>query len=597
MSFGRRAFIAGAAGAAGAVAASAVSSVAQAAGVPAGASYFEAVSPVRLADTRTYAPYTAVAKNFQRLSDRSIRIPITGSAEFTAPTGVVAVVVSIAAIYNGSRGWVAATPTGSSKVVSNINMSDGDNAVANLATVKIGAGGQIDIKSLHPCDVVVDIVGVYRSTSTKVRAGRLQFLPATRRALSDTRMQSNTWRTVQLPFLSQNAAAVVVNLTVARCRTRGFLTAAAVRTPTTPTVSNLNYNVGESRAVGAIVKLGLTGSTPSIELYSRGDVQVFVDVTGYITGEGHRTDSDGLFVPIEPNRVMDTRRAADFASSGKKRLWQGWTRPFQLPNNTAGFGPRTNMKGVAMNATLVTAMQRGFLTVLPARTVRQFVSNLNATRVGHVVANHVITEVSQNGVELFANCGGDVLADVAGWYVGAPRPPAYSSAPFDPPAPTAPFNWVLNVPRMNLVNWVIPNIYSGDPVVDGGDSWHWTNTGLIGAAGASIVVFGHRTSKGGPYRTQHYLVSGDRLYVTTPDSRRYEYRFVGEQLTDHTASQILNAARSNSAGTTFTLVSCTGRGVPGAPGVKNDLPSGGIAWRLVSTFVLVGWTDERPHSG
>ncbi len=117
---------------------------------------------------------------------------------------------------------------------------------------------------------------------------------------------------------------------------------------------------------------------------------------------------------------------------------------------------------------------------------------------------------------------------------------------------------------------------------------------MIGSAGASIVVFGHRTSKGGPYRNQHFLVSGDRLFILTPDQRRYEYRFVGEQLTDHTARQILNSARSNSAGTTFTLVSCTGRGVPGAPGVRNDQPLGGIAWRLVSTFVLVGWTDERP---
>lgn len=587
--FGRRAFIAGTAGA---IAATALATNAFAAEVPAGASYYQALDPVRLADTRTYGTYAGVAKNFDRINDRAIRISIRNSPYSAVPDDAIAVVVSIAAIYRGPPGWVAAVPSGSGSYVSNINMENGDGAVANLVTVKIGGDGKIIVKSQEVGDVVVDILGVYRSTTTKQRAGRLQFLPATRRALSDTRMTQGTWRTVPLSFLSTTAAAVVVNITVAGCRVQGFLTAASVRTAAQPTVSNLNFVPGDERAAGAIVKLGRTGTTPSIELYCDGDAQIFVDVTGYITGEADAESEDGLFVPIEPNRVMDTRRATpDFARTGKKRLWPGWTRAFELPDSTGGFGRRNQMKGVALNATLVTSMEAGFVTVLPAQTARQFVSNLNPSRRGHTVANHVVTEVSTAGVEMYARCGGDMIADVAGWYVGAPKA-ITSGAPFDPPPPTAAFNWFLSVPKMGLQNYVVPNLYSGDPVVDSGNTWHWTNTGLIGADNASIIVFGHRTSKGGPYRYQHTLTSGDPLYVITPDGRRYDYRFVGERLTGSDASSILNAARTNSAGTTFTLVACTGSG-----SVFNDQPLGGIRYRIVSTFVMVGWTDLRPDGG
>jgi len=584
---GRRAFIAGTVGAA---AVTAVSSSVEAA-VPSGASYYESVDPVRLADTRRFGEFRNVAKNFQTLSDRSIRINIKNSPYVTVPDDAVAVVVSIAAIYNGSPGFVAAVPAGSSSFVSNINMEAGDGAVANLATVKIGNAGKIDINRHFPYDVVVDILGVYRATSSKVRAGRMQFLSATKRALSDTRMTSGSRRKVNVP-VPKSAQAAVVNLTVAGCRTPGFITAGSKLPPGPPKVSNLNYNLGDTRAAGAIVKVDQSGSSPSIELYSHGDAQVFVDVTGYITGENDSSRDEGLFVPVEPFRVMDTRRAADFAQTGKKRLWPEWTRAFELPNGTNGFGNRSEMAGVAMNATLVTAMRLGYMTVLPARTQRQFVSNLNASRIGHVAANHVISRCSTRGVEMFAHSGGDVIADIAGWYTGRPQAPAFSSAPFDPPAPPAAFNWFLSVPKMGVQNFVAPNLFSGDPVVDSGNTWHWTNTGLLGNNGASIVVFGHRTSKGGPYRDQHLLVSGDRLFLDTPDQRRYEYRFVGERLTDADATNILNAARTNSAGSTFTLVACTG-----SSSVADDQPRGGIRFRLVSTFVLVGWTDLRPNVG
>ncbi len=311
--FGRRAFIAGTAGA---VAATALSSAAHAV-VPPDASYYEAIGPVRLADTRTYAQYAAIAKDFQRISDRIIRINIRNSPYVAVPNDAVAAVVAIAAVYNGLPGWVQAVPAGSSGTVSNINMENGDGAVANMATVRLSADGKIDIAGLHPYDVVVDIVGVYRSTVQPVRAGRTKFLAATTRAVNNRTVEANTTVTVPLNFVPASAQAVVVNLTAAACRTAGYFTAYAPGAAVVPNVSNLNYSVGEVRAGGAIVKLGMSGTTPAINVFSSGSVQMFVDVSGYITGAGDSQSDEGLFVPINP--VPSARHAARGRSGGVRQ--------------------------------------------------------------------------------------------------------------------------------------------------------------------------------------------------------------------------------------------------------------------------------------
>lgn len=604
--FGRRAFIAGAAGAA---VATALSTSAHAA-VPAGASYYQAVGPVRLADTRNNAA-AAPYKDYQTFSGRgkNIRVDILGRDD--VPDDAVSVVVTLTGVFNGTAGFIQAVPAGGTNTVSNINLSPGDGAVANLATVTIKRDvatsnalyGKIDVKSPFGSDIIVDVVGVYRATSTEVVEGRLKFLPETRRIVENRRMTNNDRVTVSLNGVIPNTAqAVVVNLTAASTLSAGFFRAfASGETP--PFVSNVNWVAGDTRAVGAIVAVGSSGGRPAIDVFCRGNANLFIDVTGYITGpdDADVDRTEGLFIPISPNRVLDTRRKADRARSGKGRLWPRWRREFQLPQNTAGFGARSQMSGIAMNTTLVSAMQLGWATALAARTPLQRVSNLNVSRVGHVVANHVISRASTAGVEIYAMCGGDVIADVAGWYTGSPQRAAFSSPLADPPAPAPGFNWLLTVPSLQkrfggvLQNWVIPDLVTGDRVVDGGNSWHWTNTGLLNQAGASIVAFAHRTTHGGPLYNQHLLQPGAELILDTLDGRQYKYRFVRDELTNAAPANILAAARRQS-GSTFTLVACTGDGRTGA---LSRAPGGSIRWRIVSTFVLVdtpsgGFVDTTP---
>ena len=115
--------------------------------------------------------------------------------------------------------------------------------------------------------------------------------------------------------------------------------------------------------------------------------------------------------------------------------------------------------------------------------------------------------------------------------------------------------------------------------VDSGRTWHWTGTGLVGQ-GSNIVLFGHRTEAGGPYRYQHLIQGGDELIIYTSDQRRYTYRMVAEFITSKYADDILAATR-RVGGETVSVVACT---------KTNRLPTS-LEYRLITTFSLVGWED------
>ena len=584
--FGRRAFIAGVAGVAGV--AGAASMVSPAAAVAPGASFYTPMEPVRLADTRSYAPYASAHKVYwNRISDRIIRIQVAGANGI--PKGANAAVISIAAIGNGQPGWVRATPAGQDSFVASVLLDTADPVVTNLATVKLSADGYIDIKGLNPNDVIIDVSGYYMPTATKVRGGRLRLFSKVYRVAAGTPIGHYQALTVAVPQVPASAIAVVANLTAHQTQAPGYLAAYPTGSPV-PDAVNVNFGSGETRAAGAIVKLGQNQGVPAFDVFVVGGAKFFADVSGYITGPGDQEKEEGLFVPVEPVRLLDTRRKSDVAlAGGKRRLWAGWTRPFKIPNGVLGFpravGGVVPVAGVAMNVTSASSMGPGFVTVLPAQTRRSEVSNLNISRTGQTVSNHVISQASTAGIECYSLSGSHIVCDVAGWYVGSPET-ATQGAPNDPDPPAAPLNWALSVPDMGLSNWVESDIAGGGSVVDRGQTWHWPNTGLVGEAGASIVVFGHRTSAGGPYRYQHVLrPNGSLMYVSTADERVYTYRYVGYRITNASASNILDAARAT-PGSTFSLVSCTGTRTQ--PTLQ---ASGSLVFRLISTFVLESWAD------
>lgn len=577
----RRGFLVGAGGVAGsAVLAAVVPSGSAGAATPPGASRFVPLpAAVRVADTRDPARFP-----FSRVHPMRIRVPIAG--DHGVPVGASAVVLTVTAVNGDSPNFVTVFPTsGAVPVVSNLNLAGTGDVTANLVTVKLGAGGAIDVYSLAACSMIVDVLGYYQPVGGPVRAGRFVPLSAALRVI-DTRPNhagSSSFTEVDLTaFVPADASSAVINLTATESTGPGFFTALPFDAPEDriPSTSSLNVSrPGETRAAGVIVPVTTVGGRRRIKVFTLQPAKLVVDVGGYFTSEVSASSSDGLFVPVDPVRLVDTR----IPGGEVGKLWPEWVVEVRPP---ASILPVAS--AVVANVTGVDTRGAGFLTVTAARRPISFTSNVNFSGPRQIVPNHVITPVTDtHGLQVYSSHGAHVLVDLAGYYTGRPKAATMARWP-NPAPPAAPPQWVLRVPRIGLTSTVQSG--SATAITNSGRSWHWTGTGFMGQEGANVALFAHRTDAGGPYRNIHWLQTGDELTVTTGDFREYTYRVVRRDLTDSANANILAATRYH-PGTTLSLVACT----VGHDRTKSRWPDvwapTSLKYRIVVTAELVSWRE------
>ena len=582
---GRRRFIAAAGATAGAAALTSLmpARVAEAA-VPVGASSFEPLAKgVRLADTRE--PFSAFPLS-TRVNPTQIRVQIAGHSG--VPANASAAVLTVTAVNGGSPNFVTVFPTGITRPeASNLNLVEPGAVNANLATVKLGTNGSIEVFSLQAAALIVDVLGYYVPTDRAVRAGRFVGLSTARRAI-DTRLGSQfpggyapTFLEVDVTkYVPADASSIVINLTATETTGPSFFTALPSSAPgSRPTTSSLNVTrAGDTRAAGVIVPVPTVGGKRMIKVFSLRPAKIIVDITGYFTSDDSASSQVGLFVPANPVRLIDTRNPGTIG-----RLWPGWVVEAQLPAFAA-----SNASAAIVNVTGVLTRGPGFLTVSAARQPIPGTSNVNFTGPAQVVPNHVITAVTAtHGLQIYSSHGAHVLADFAGYYTGPPMVPTLAKY-VNPAPPAAPPEWIIRIPRLGLTSRVL----TGDPgtVTGSGHSWHWTGTGFLGHEGAHVAIFGHRTEAGGPYRNLDRMVPGDLFTLTTGDNREFTYRMVRRDLTDSANTNILNAVRAH-PGTTMSLVACT----VGHDRTKSRWPDvwapTSLRYRIVVTAELVSWRE------
>lgn len=538
--------------------------------LPSGACSFVPLDPFRLCDTRTSPP-----SEFTRLNPRLIRVPVAGRGG--APANARAAVLNVTAINRGGPSFVTVYPSGSPMpTASNINLAARGQILSNLCTVKLGSNGAVGIYVDGTADFVVDLAGVYVPATGPTRAGRMDIRASAVRVL-DTRTRGirvypdHSVRVLLDGYVPDHATAAVVNITVNNSDAPGYFTAYPLGR-SRPLASNLNVGAArQTRAVCAIVKLGksVSDGKKGFAVYSSHGAHVIVDLFGYVTGEAAASSENGLFVPVDPQRLLDTRQPG-----GMGRLWPGWTVEFGLPSAI-----RSRAQGIAMNLTTSSTRGAGFLTVYPAGNARPLSSNLNPTMERQQLANHVVTKVSTRGVAVYHAKGGTVISDLAGYYTGkpipAPLPPPVNP---EPPPPNLPY--VVEIPRLNVKAFVFGG---GDSnlVVDRGDVWHWQGTGLAGER-SNMALFAHRTEANALLRYQHLLRGGDDLFLRSTDGRVFHYKMIDDVITDNRPPNILAACRYW-PGPSVNLVSCSR---------LDKLPTD-LKWRLITRFGWIRWWEER----
>ena len=477
------------------------------AALPAGASQYVSITQFRLTDTRPAAPF-----GYSTVNSNTIRVNITGRPG--VPTNATAAVVNITVINSSAAGFITAFPSGSPVPnTSNVNTDKAGQVIANLAHVRIGAGGSIDVRRTMGAYLAIDLVGVYVPVASQPASGRLVTLAAGAKRVYDTRPRlvpigANTISGVDLSAagVPATASSVVVNITAVGAQ-RGFwaaYTPAAVR----PDISSLNIDTaGQTRPAQAIVPLN---GQAAIYVYTQNGGHLLVDVVGWYTGASDVTSTNGLFIAAStPIRAFDSRNLRTLAPWGRS------TYEF-----TTGQPPSLPVAAVAMNVTGTSPWNTGWVTAHPAGVIRPDSSNLNISSWPQTIANHAIVQVSTRGAALYTSAGLHMIADVAGWYMGHP-PVATQPVPVNPAYNP---NKAVAV-YANKIGMYAPVKSGGgslDYIADQGYAAAWSDLANVASPG-NVMLFGHRTTGTAPFRYINGLKPGDTFTLIGTDGHYYNY--------------------------------------------------------------------------
>jgi hypothetical protein len=208
-------------------------------------------------------------------------------------------------------------------------------------------------------------------------------------------------------------SAVVLNVTAADALAPGFVTvwpAGLVR----PTASSLNVTaVGQNIANLVIVPLSADGK---VSLYTQSGAHLVADVEGWFGEDTQDLSTAGLFEPLAPARVLDTRIAVGISTTTPVAPDHAIT----LNLRGAGGLPNTAIAAVTLNVTAADATAAGFVTIWPAEKPQPTASNLNVTFAGQNIPNLAEVAVSPAGsVSIYSQAGTHLVVDVSGYYTTA----------------------------------------------------------------------------------------------------------------------------------------------------------------------------------
>ncbi|MER7521044.1 hypothetical protein [Streptomyces sp. NPDC126499] len=136
-----------------------------------------------------------------------------------------------------------------------------------------------------------------------------------------------------------------------------------------------------------------------------------VSQTGSFTVTQPGTAGLGLYQPVAPTRLMDTRSGLGVP---RAKVGPGGTVTLRVAG-AAGL-PAEGMTSVVLNVTATNATAASFVSVYPDGAPRPSASNLNFTA-GRTIPNVVVVPVVNGKVGFYNHSGSvDLLADVAGYY-------------------------------------------------------------------------------------------------------------------------------------------------------------------------------------
>ena len=267
---------------------------------PSGPTEFVSMNPQRLFDTRD-----GTGGRLGPLGPtESWTVAVRG--QMGVPAGAIAVAINLTAVDATSPTYVTAWPGGQAQpTTSNLNPVPG-LAVPNLAIVRLGAAGDVNLyNNAGTVHLLGDVVGYFRDGTS---VGMSPLAPA---RLLDTRDgtgghlgalgggQMLDLQVADRGGVSSHPEAVVLNVTVTGPTAGSYLTVWPSGEPQ-PYASSVNMAPGQTVPNMVMTRVGANGM---VSIYNNaGSTDLIVDVLGCFDG-----DSSGRYVALTPQRVLDTR--------------------------------------------------------------------------------------------------------------------------------------------------------------------------------------------------------------------------------------------------------------------------------------------------
>jgi uncharacterized protein YkwD len=381
-------------------------------------SAYSPISPIRVADSRDGF---GISSKLASQDTRTLKVvtPAVAAAAGVNASDVTAVAAQVTATQTTGPGHFTVFPADKSRpLASSLNVMRANHTLTNLVSVPVSSNGEIKIFSHSGSHVVVDVQGVFVEANAS-QAGRLELFDAPYRHLDTRESRKLGARSTTVIDLSgrvpRNATAAVVNLTSVNNSAQGFLTAFPYGS-TLPNASNLNYPDPALRsAVGSQGYVALKDG--KFNVYSLVATDLVIDVAGYFTGSNAPSSSDGLFVPVTPYRMLDTREASNVPSCFKAgRVRSGGAIPVSVASR--GGVPASNVYAVAANIALTATSGPGWARIWPAGGAEPETSSVNSGYANHTVANHAATKIGASGIGVRTMSGMHIIVDVTGYFLG-----------------------------------------------------------------------------------------------------------------------------------------------------------------------------------
>jgi hypothetical protein len=316
-----------------------------------------ALQPSRRFDTRTPSESTRLVRAGTGALAENTVVHLRDWSDAALPAGTRAVWMNLTAISDTLAGFVTAWPEGDPRPeTSSLNYAARDIR-ANAAVVALNPSQGMSLMASSAVHLVGDLNAAFAPTG-----GGLSLLPPTR--VYDSRSASNPLRgnevrTITLPSPA-GATGVFGTVAVIAGSVPGFVSVFPCGgSPTTSAVNFPGPGVSSNAFASALRDntLCLLGNT---------DVDVVVDVTGYVTPAGTL-----LYRPVAPVRLLDTRGATT-AYAGRLGARQVVELAVQsLP------GAPANLGAAVANVVALSATEPGFVSVFPCGGAVPGTSSLN----------------------------------------------------------------------------------------------------------------------------------------------------------------------------------------------------------------------------